>query len=259
MHPTLERQLRKLYGSAKKAPKDCEGLLQAVDRTYRGYDDDRELMEHSLGVSSRELQEANRQLMKESEQVRQEKKTMEAMYRSVVTAMAEGAVFQDAAGKILAVNPAAERIIGKSAEQMMGHTTAEVLREMYDENGRPFSKDRYPSAITLRTGVPQRDVRERMGRQDGTSVWISANTEPLVSAKGAKPYAVVITFHDITERKRGEEALKEGKADMAQKIAELERMNAVMVGRELKMLELKERIKELSRAPAAKRKAGKKK
>ncbi|MFA6255070.1 MAG: PAS domain S-box protein [Patescibacteria group bacterium] len=46
------------------------------------------------------------------------------------------------------------------------------------------------------------------------------------------------TVRDITEQKKAEQALKE-------KINDLERLNKLMVGRELKMVELKERIKQL--------------
>jgi hypothetical protein len=45
-------------------------------------------------------------------------------------------------------------------------------------------------------------------------------------------------FHDTTQRKKVEE-------DLNKKMTELERFNKLTVGRELKMVELKNRIKEL--------------
>lgn len=48
----------------------------------------------------------------------------------------------------------------------------------------------------------------------------------------------VTVFENITERKMGEEAMKE-------KLSELQSMNRVVVGRELKMIELKAKIKDL--------------
>jgi len=48
----------------------------------------------------------------------------------------------------------------------------------------------------------------------------------------------LVTFFDITERKQAEEALQ-------QKFDEIERMNRLMVGRELKMEELRREIERL--------------
>ena len=49
----------------------------------------------------------------------------EERYRSVVTAMAEGVVVQDASGAILACNPRAEQILGLTVAQMQGRTSVD--------------------------------------------------------------------------------------------------------------------------------------
>ena len=45
-------------------------------------------------------------------------------------------------------------------------------------------------------------------KSDKTLTWISINSQPLFHINQSKPYAVVTTFADITERKRGEEMLR---------------------------------------------------
>jgi PAS domain S-box-containing protein len=74
--------------------------------------------------------------------------------------------------------------------------------------------------------------------------------------EGGRVVSVLVIAHDITERKRAEEALlklneeldqrvKDRTAELETKNAELERMISLFVGRELRMAELKERIRAL--------------
>jgi len=52
---------------------------------------------------------------------------------------------------------------------------------------------------------------------------------------------------EVVEREKVEEALRQSASDLEKKNAELERMNRLFVGRELRMAELKERIEELEK------------
>ena len=55
------------------------------------------------------------------------------------------------------------------------------------------------------------------------------------------------SFIDITERKQAEEALRQKMEELRANNDELERFNRNVVGRELRMIELKEEINELCR------------
>lgn len=131
----------------------------------------------------------------------------ETLYRSLVSSMAEGVVLQTADGVITAANPAAERIEGRSAEEMLGRTSDVPQWDAVTEDGGPFEGQRQPAIVALRTGEPQTDVMMGIHRPDGTLVWISVNSQPLMAPDNPKPYAVVSTFHDVTARKVAEEAL----------------------------------------------------
>ncbi|MFS8070966.1 MAG: putative bifunctional diguanylate cyclase/phosphodiesterase, partial [Byssovorax sp.] len=61
---------------------------------------------------------------------------------------------------------------------------------------------------TLRTGEPQSNVIARLMRGDGTLAWLSMNTRPLVRDGEPLPYAVVLSFSDISERRLAEERLE---------------------------------------------------
>jgi PAS domain S-box-containing protein len=131
----------------------------------------------------------------------------ETRYHSVVTAMADGVCLLAANGEILAVNPAAERIEGRSAEQMVGHPPEHPPGRAVCEDGRPFPAELHPALVTLRTGEPQADVIMGLRRPDDSLVWLSVNSQPLMAEGESRPYAVVTTFHDITGRKQAEKEL----------------------------------------------------
>ncbi len=62
MHKTLQRQLRRIFGDDKKIPESCQPLLDMISETYTNFEDDHNLIERSLELSSRELNELNEKL-----------------------------------------------------------------------------------------------------------------------------------------------------------------------------------------------------
>ncbi|MEG4069260.1 diguanylate cyclase [Microcoleus sp. Pol11C2] len=131
----------------------------------------------------------------------------EERYRSVITSMTEGVVLQLANGQITACNASAERILGLTPEQMMGHTSVDLDWRIVREDGQPFPGQQHPAILTLRTGQGRSNVVMGIHKSDKTLTWISINSQPLFHLNQSKPYAVVTTFADITERKQAEEML----------------------------------------------------
>jgi PAS domain S-box-containing protein len=123
--------------------------------------------------------------------------------------MAEGIVLQQADGKITACNASAERIVGLSAEQMMGRTSIDPYWQTIHDDGSPFPGEEHPSMVTLQTGEPQSNVIMGVYKPDGTLTWISINSQPLFQPGETKPYGVVTSFSDITARKQAEAALRQ--------------------------------------------------
>ena len=133
----------------------------------------------------------------------------EERYHSIVSSMAEGVIFQDAKGKITEVNDAAKRIEGRLDFEIIGRNLNDPEWGAIYEDGSPFPAKEHPALVTLRSGEPQYNVVMGIHKPDGTLVWLSINSQPLFRPRRKKPYAVVTTFHDITERKEADEALKE--------------------------------------------------
>lgn len=144
----------------------------------------------------------------ERKQAEEALRASEERYRSVIAAMAEGIILYQADGKLSAWNKAAERILGMSTEQMMGWTAIDPRWRTIREDGSLFPGELHPAMVTLRTGKPQSNVVMGVQKPDGTLTWISINSQPLFQPGETKPYAVVTSLSDFTERKQVEEALR---------------------------------------------------
>jgi len=142
----------------------------------------------------------------EHERVEQALGTTETLYQSVISGMAEGLCVLNANGEITAVNAAAEKIHGRSAEQMIGQTPDHLQWGAIREDGSAFPGDLHPAMLTLRTGVPQTDVVMGIHRPDRSLAWISINSRPLMANGESAPRSVVTTFHDITAEKLARES-----------------------------------------------------
>ncbi|HET7696557.1 MAG TPA: PAS domain S-box protein [Vicinamibacterales bacterium] len=136
-------------------------------------------------------------------------------YRSVITAMQDGILVLDADGSIRTCNPSAERILGLTAEQIIGRTAVDPRWRAIHDDGSPFPSDAFPVAETLRTGQPCSNVVMGVYKPDDTLTWISINSEPAFEADGTTLSGVVASFEDITERRRLEEALRQASTELA--------------------------------------------
>lgn len=109
--------------------------------------------------------------------------------RTTFEAMSEGLVVQEAGGAIVLANPAAERILGLSAEQLSGRTSLDPRWRAVRGNGAPFPGDEHPAMVTLRTGAPTSNVLMGVYRPSGDLVWISVNTRLLrARTDGRRPF-----------------------------------------------------------------------
>ena len=124
----------------------------------------------------------------------------EAQYATIIESLEEGVVLQDQAGKIYTCNASAERILGLSADQMMGRTSIDPRWRAIHEDGTPFPGDEHPAMLTLRSGEPYSNVIMGIQKTNGVLTWISINTRPLFRPSEDKANAVLSSFSDITER-----------------------------------------------------------
>jgi|GEM_PF-76625 len=146
----------------------------------------------------------------ERKQVEEQIKESEERHRLLSDTMLQGVVHQDSTGKIISMNPAAERILGKTREQFQGSSSVEEEHNTIREDGSLFSGNEHPAMVTLRTGKSLQNIN--MGVYNpilDEYRWINVDSIPLFREGEKLPYEVYTIFEDVTERKKIEEELRE--------------------------------------------------
>jgi PAS domain S-box-containing protein len=130
-------------------------------------------------------------------------------YRNLFETMTQGVVYHNAEGKIIAINAAAEKILGLTFEQMIGRTSMDPRWKAIHEDGSDFSGENHPSMIALKTGETVKDVIMGVFNPEEEAYrWISINAVPEFREGERKPYQVYVTVEDITERERAGEEIR---------------------------------------------------
>lgn len=134
-----------------------------------------------------------------------------ARLAAIVTASDDAIVGKDLEGTITAWNPAAERLFGYAAKEIIGRKITELIpTERLDEESRIMRE--------IRAGrrIPAFESRRR--RKDGTEVDVSVSISPVFDETGA-PVGAAKIARDITEEIRSRLALKESQANLARELA----------------------------------------
>jgi PAS domain S-box-containing protein len=172
----------------------------------------------------------------ERKQAEEGLKVSEVRYRRLFESAKDGILILDAyTAKITDANP----FIG----ELLGYSTADLLGKELWEIG--LFKDIEESKAAVRELQRRQYIRyddlpleTKAGRRIDVEFVSNVYSEDHVSV-------VQCNIRDITERKRVEQALRQSHAELRSHAEELDRFNRVAVGRELRMIELKEEVNKL--------------
>jgi len=137
----------------------------------------------------------------------------ERKYRTLFNTMAQGVVYQNRSGVITSANPAAERILGFSLQQMQKMTSADSQWKAIREDGSEFPGDEHPAMIALKTGKCTKDVMGVFNPKEHEYKWIQVTATPEFKEGLQKPYQTYTSFEDITELKRTQDMLAKSERD----------------------------------------------
>lgn len=126
-------------------------------------------------------------------------------YQNLMDTMASGVVYHDANGKIIFANPAAEKVLGLTLDQITGRTSMDPRWKVIHEDGSDYSGENHPAMVALKTGKPVKDVIMGVYNPEIDAYrWIQVNAVPEFKPGAGQPFQVYAIFEDITDRKHSE-------------------------------------------------------
>lgn len=133
----------------------------------------------------------------------------EALYRSVAATISDGLLIADLAGRALAMNQAACRILAVEEAEVMSltHLRDIGVEILQDDALTPLPQDEWPFIRTLTLG--ERVVNHVMPirRRGGDVVWLQTSSNLLQVEAEATPFAAMTSFRDITQERLAVQAL----------------------------------------------------
>ena len=133
----------------------------------------------------------------------------ENKYEILLNTLPEGVVMMNPDGKISACNKRGAEILGLTEDEALGRVVASPNWEAVRKDGSPFPIAEFPAMVTLQTGFPQRNIIMGINKPEGLLVWLSINSQALIRSGEFEPYAVVISYSDITESIKTEKELRQ--------------------------------------------------
>ncbi len=155
-----------------------------------------------------ELSEINIQLEKElTERKRTEEALLESekKYRYLIQKVQTAIVLHDGQGQLLDSNPLAHELLGLSEDQLLGKSLIDPEWHFLREDGTIMPVAEYPVSMVLSSQRALRGYVTGICRPDKDDIsWVFVNAEPEYDDSG-KVALVIVSFVDITDRRRAEE------------------------------------------------------
>lgn len=129
----------------------------------------------------------------------------------------EGIYGVDLHGACVFINPAGARLIGYEPHELIGRNMHGLTHHARPD-GAPYPEAECPIFNAFRRGLPCRIDSEVFWRRDGSSFPVEYSSHPVI--EDGQVRGAVVTFVDITERKRAADALQRAKGQLEERVRE---------------------------------------
>lgn len=143
----------------------------------------------------------------------------------ILSAAGDGIYGVDVEGRTTFVNPAAERMLGWGAADLIGRHIHGIMHHTKPD-GTPYPDHECPIYNAFRHAKVNRVDDEFFWRKDGRPIRVEYTSTPIVDQ--GEVTGAVIVFRDITERVENERRLREALAEVDRLTERLEQENAYL-------------------------------
>jgi len=145
---------------------------------------------------------------RQQEEALLEAREAQQRYRSVIAAMSEGVVVENANGRVIAHNPAAATMLGDPDPSSGCLDWENPYWRVLNDAGQPFAREYLPWRLCFASGLPQDAVIIGVERPDQPLCWLSVNVRAILAPGERAVHAVVTTLTDITQRRETDNELR---------------------------------------------------
>ncbi len=152
------------------------------------------------------------------EQAEAASRVSEARFRTLYETMLQGVVFYGRDGRAAEANPAAQRILGLSLEELQSGSVSTHWHAIR-EDGTELPSDAHPVTSAFRTGQPVESVVLGLPHPEHAGTrWLRIDAIPEFKAGESEPFQVYSIFEDITGPKQAENALRQLNSELDQRV-----------------------------------------
>ena len=124
----------------------------------------------------------------------------------ILDSLPDGVYGVDTAGRTVLVNRAAARLLGYEPKDLVGKVPHEVMHHSRPD-GSPYPPQECPLSLAAAEGRACSSRADTFWRADGTSFPVEYESQPMT--RDGRIVGFLVTFRDITERRRNEERVRE--------------------------------------------------